>query len=493
MGPQRGLVVLVLTHVAVAAWAHPLSTQPALNQPRRGQKPSTSTVATPAGESGRAAVKASELVAQAKPTNRVTDIAAGSYSGLVAGFLNCVVVASIVFAPVGLPQMIGVQHALVGFVVTQIVVTRLTGVSALITVPSFEALPFMARFAVIASDAIGPDNSAGLLATVLAGSLVVSLIATAMLGLVSASPVDEVEKLLPPALQAGLFAAIGWSLYLLSYDTLGLGFGSDLLTWEAARLWLPANALGLGLWVAARLVDSPLLFPGFIVGTTALVHAIRLGTGTSVDAARDLGWLMAEAAGEPCTELWRAMAPAAVQWDVLFSGAALKELICAALFGPLVNTVLNFVLLGPMIKQKLDLRKELRAHSLAMAAGTMVGGYDNYISLSDTAVHRMVGGLNRASCYSAAAVGLLFLVAYPLAGVVGYVPTLVIAAICVYIGADFLWDNLVTASKQNGAPAALGSLAVLAVCVKKDMLWGSLLGIAGFQLAAWWQRQQEAE
>ena len=72
-------------------------------------------------------------------------------------------------------------------------------------------------------------------------------------------------------------------------------------------------------------------------------------------------------------------------------------------------------------------------------------------------------------------------------------PTLVIAAICVYIGADFLWDNLVTASKQNGAPAALGSLAVLAVCVKKDMLWGSLLGIAGFQLAAWWQRQQEAE
>ena len=285
MGPQRGLVVLVLTHVAVAAWAHPLSTQPALNQPRRGQKPSTSTLATPAGESGRAAVKASELVAQAKPTNRITDIAAGSYSGLVAGFLNCVVVASIVFAPVGLPQMIGVQHALVGFVVTQIVVTRLTGVSALITVPSFEALPFMARFAVIASDAIGPDNSAGLLATVLAGSLVVSLIATAMLGLVSASPVDEVEKLLPPcaaralaaspqgpraycictlscsshqppptspgpcarrsALQAGLFAAIGWSLYLLSYDTLGLGFGSDLLTREAARLWLPANAVGL--------------------------------------------------------------------------------------------------------------------------------------------------------------------------------------------------------------------------------------------------------
>ena len=96
----------------------------------------------------------------------------------------------------------------------------------------------------------------------------------------------------------------------------------------------------------------------------------------------------------------------------------------------------------------------------------------------------MVGGLNRYSCYAAAAVGLLFLVAYPLAGIVGYVPNLVIAAICVYIGADFLWDNLVTAAAQNGAAAAAGSIAVLALCVRKDMLWGSLLGVAGFKVAA---------
>ena len=62
-----------------------------------------------------------------------------------------------------------------------------------------------------------------------------------------------------------------------------------------------------------------------------------------------------------------------------------------------------------------------------------------------------------------------------------------------YIGADFLWDNLVTAAAQNGAAAAAGSIAVLALCVRKDMLWGSLLGVAGFQVAAWWQRQQQPQ
>ena len=39
----------------------------------------------------------------------------------------------------------------------------------------------------------------------------------------------------------------------------------------------------------------------------------------------------------------------------------------------------------------------------------------------------------------------------------------------------------------------LTSIAVLALCVHKDMLWGSLLGVAGFQVAAWWQRQQQQE
>ena len=51
-----------------------------------------------------------------------------------------------------------------------------------------------------------------------------------------------------------------------------------------------------------------------------------------------------------------------------------------------------------------------------------MGGYSNYIGLSDTAIHRKIGGLDKFSCYFAAAVGLLFLLAYPLAASVGYLP-----------------------------------------------------------------------
>jgi len=108
-------------------------------------------------------------------------------------------------------------------------------------------------------------------------------------------------------------------------------------------------------------------------------------------------------------------------------------------------------------------------------------------------VHRSVGGLDRKSCIAAAAVGALFLVAHPLAAVVGYVPTLVIAAICVYIGVDFLWCNLVEAPAEYGLGAGLAAAAVFALCVGKDMLWGSLLGVLGFQLAGWWKSSRGSE
>ena len=59
-----------------------------------------------------------------------------------------------------------------------------------------------------------------------------------------------------------------------------LGLGSGLTLTLTLTL-----ALALALYpspnpnqVAARLVESPLLFPGFILGTTALVHAARLAT-----------------------------------------------------------------------------------------------------------------------------------------------------------------------------------------------------------------------
>lgn len=56
----------------------------------------------------------------------------------------------------------------------------------------------------------------------------------------------------------------------------------------------------------------------------------------------------------------------------------------------------------------------------------------------------------------------LFFLVHPLFAVVAYVPTLVVAGITVYIGVDFLWDNLVDAGMSGGLGAAVASWAVRA-------------------------------
>ena len=85
-----------------------------------------------------------------------------------------------------------------------------------------------------------------------------------------------------------------------------------------------------------------------------------------------------------------------------------------------------------------------------------------------------------------------------------------IGAICVYIGADFLWDNLVEPFTSalptiksatfdigallqgigNALMSVIGSWAVLLICVKKDMLLGTVLGVAGFQIAAFFKKRK---
>ena len=488
------------------------------------------------------------LIAAEKPPSVVGNIAAGVYSGL-ATVIDAAAFTSIVFGPVGLPLTIGLQHALLGFVAMQTVVTRFAGTGFLLAPTSYEVMPFLARFAsIVAAAGVG---GASLLATVLTGSVLVGLLGALLVLAAAEAPVNDVEKLLPPKLQAGLFAAIGWSLYMLAFDSLGLRFSlsASMLDWASARLWLPANALGLGLWFTARRVNSPYLFPGFVAGVTGLVHAVRCWTGTSIADARAAGWLMSEAAGGPVTQLYLAFSPELVRWDLIFSPAGFSALLSAALFGPVINTVLNYILAGPLFKRKLDLRRELRTHAAGAAAAAVGGGYSSYIALSNTAIHlrymerrfgvhgpsddchsltlmaiggpddsyvalsdavmyRRVGGMTKFSTYVAAAVGALFLIAYPLCACVGYVPTLVIGAICVFIGAAFLHDNLVVplgAALNESAEGkgltfeavrlALGSVAaswlVLLICVKQNMLLGTVLGVLGFQAAGYLKQRQQ--
>ena len=114
-------------------------------------------------------------------------VVAGIYSGVMQ-FTFATACASIIFVPVGLPISIGIQHCLIGFVIMQAVVAKTTSVKegVVLLSPSFEVLPFLAKFAMIVAGSVGTSAAPGVvLATVLAGSILCKIELFALLHFVA--------------------------------------------------------------------------------------------------------------------------------------------------------------------------------------------------------------------------------------------------------------------------------------------------------------------
>ena len=90
-----------------------------------------------------------------------------------------------------------------------------------------------------------------------------------------------------------------------------------------------------------------------------------------------------------------------MQWKLLLRPDVLYKLASATLFGPVICTVLNLLLVDPVIEEAPDTSQELRAHAAGSLAAAVGGGYSNYLAVSNTAIHIKCGGRTKGSCYTA--------------------------------------------------------------------------------------------
>ena len=150
---RRAAVAVLLSLSTVGALQPPLGqdtrAQPSRAQPLRAGSLRTARHGKPL------------LAQQAEPAPTLAgSLVAGGYTGLMQ-FTFSAACAAVIFGPVGLPITIGVQHCLIGFMLMQTVVSWTTGVPAgvVLSVPSFEVLPFLSKFAVIVAGAVGTTAS----------------------------------------------------------------------------------------------------------------------------------------------------------------------------------------------------------------------------------------------------------------------------------------------------------------------------------------------
>lgn len=241
---------------------------------------------------------------------------------------------------------------------------------------------------------------------------------------------------IPYPVLAGFLAANG---YLLFMGGLSIATGAsvstrtifDVLSSEYYLLWLPWVLSGAALIFLERRIKNDLTLPSFLVSATAVFYAACWMTGTSLEEARDLGFLLGPFSEGRFVDGFKPGIVTAADFSVLPGQI------------PFLFAVAGLAVLGALLNssglelsrdQESDTDADMRATGVANLVSAGFGGMPGYTAMSTTIVAGRLGlqffwpGLVAATA--------LLSTFYFGTKMMSYVPAGLLALIVVYIGLD---------------------------------------------------------
>ena len=329
-----------------------------------------------------------------------------------------------------------------------------------------------AAAAAAAMPAAAPEVLAATLSTLL-------LLATLAFGglclLLGSFGLGTLVRYLPMPIIGGFLAGTGW---LLVVGGIGVAaqasFGWSLLAPDAALRWVPALVLGLAMLVAVQVGRQAALLVVISLLAALLFYAVMgLGFDRSAAQLADAGWLLGPF---PAQLQWHLpLAPstlAAVDWGVLL--VALPTTAPAVLIGALA-LMLSTSALELVVQRDLPTDHELRVQGLANIACASAGGLIGYTAISVTSIGHALAPARRLPGLLAA----LMLLATALLGAaaIAAVPRFVVGGLLVCIGLALLQEWLLQARRGMARGDYAAMLAIFAVIVATNFLWGIAFGL----------------
>ena len=128
--------------------------------------------------------------------------------------------------------------------------------------------------------------------TVVAATMVVTILTGVTFLVIGTFKRGNLIRFVPYPVVGGFLAGTGWLLlkggiYVASGEEVHLGTIGSLVDTETLTHWLPALAFGVILFLAVRLVKTPLVIPIVLAVGLALFAIGMLVTGSSIDDARN--------------------------------------------------------------------------------------------------------------------------------------------------------------------------------------------------------------
>ena len=313
--------------------------------------------------------------------------------------------------------------------------------------------------------------------TVVAATMVVTILTGVTFLVIGTFKRGNLIRFVPYPVVGGFLAGTGWLLlkggiYVASGEEVHLGTIGSLVDTETLRHWLPALAFGVILFLAVRLVKTPLAIPIVLAAGLALFAIGMLVTGSSIDDARTGLWMVGPYRSGWLFQPWTYRAlTGADWWAVLGQAAGIATVVLVAVIGVQFNVSGTELVL----RRDLDTDEELRDAGLLNVVSGAFGGVPGYHSLSMTALAERMNVDARAAGLIAALVPLAAVVFG--AAMIELIPRVIVGGVLVFLGltfiVDWVWDKRRTLPKVEYVVV----LVILAGIIIKGFLPGVVIGL----------------
>lgn len=276
--------------------------------------------------------------------------------------------------------------------------------------------------------------------TVVAVIVITTLLTGLFLILMGQFKLGSLVRFLPYPVIGGFLAGTGWLLV-----TGGIGVMSDvsfsfanpgaLFQTGLPIHWVPGLILAfIMLWILNR-YSHFLVLPGMLAAIALLFYLLVFFTQTPVSAMREQGWLLGPFTNGNLLQALYITDLGSIHWSAILAQAGgMASIIMISV----VSLLLNASGIELVIRQDLDLNRELRVAGLGNILSSFLGGTVSYLTLSTTTLNHKIG---RGSAISGLVTAVMF--ALPLffgAAALSYVPKMMLGALLVLFGFSFLYE-----------------------------------------------------
>jgi sulfate permease, SulP family len=355
----------------------------------------------------------------------------------------------------------------------------------------------------------GPDSSISVVIAALVGTVVQRLVAagstqlleptliamsltTALTGLLLCvlgfTHAGRAIRFVPYPVIGGFLGATGWlmvtgAIRVITNQSLSLATIGTFIDGTIAAKLVLAAIVAVVLRVLLSRSKNPLIMPAVLLVAFAATHAVLLAAGISLADAQASGWMFRLQPAAGLTLPWKFGALHNFPWASLPS---LAGDLLAVMFVTTTTFLLNTSGIEIATQSEANVERDLKVLGIANVLSAALGGYVSSTSLSRSILVRTAGATSRLAGLTVAAISAGVLIVDP--AFLGYVPKYVLGGLLFYLGADLVYQWLISSSRRLLPLEYLSLLAIAALIIYSGFVAGVLIGIvigcATFALSA---------